>query len=48
MERFWRALGFDYTRRVHIKRMVTGTDWMFWLGVLGVIVAAVLALRYLG
>jgi len=48
MERFWRALGFDYTRRVHFRRMVDSTDWLFWLSVIGVIVAAALAIRILG
>ena len=48
MERFWRALGFDYTRRVHAKRMISGTDWLFWLVLFAIIIATVLVVKHLG
>ncbi|WP_158266575.1 hypothetical protein [Allosphingosinicella deserti] len=47
MERFLRAIGFDYTRRVHAKRIFQSTDWLFWGAVVGLVVAIAAAWKLL-
>jgi type II secretory pathway component PulL len=43
LEKVLQKAGLDYTARVHLKRTLQSTQWLFWFAVMALI-AAVLAI----
>jgi hypothetical protein len=46
VEEILRRLGLDYTARVHLKRGLQSTNWLFWLAVVALAGAVVAVLAF--